>query len=121
MQRSAANRPWMPCLGNHQAELANVTTFTQIRTGAKPVADATDAGRLVGHDRPGRRVRRGLFRVDPGKPGGDTTITVTYYHAPTTTAGADYSVLETFRLTRPRHDCRRFGFGNDREVRAGGR
>lgn len=62
------------------------------------------------------------FRVDPGKPGGDTTITVTHYHAPTATAGAaDYSVLETCQLTRPRHDCRRFGFGNDREVRAGGR
>ena len=62
------------------------------------------------------------FRVDPGKPGGDTTITVTHYPAPTATAGAaDYSVSETCQLTRPRHDCRRFGFGNDREVRAGGR
>ena len=64
-------------------------------------------------------------QVDPGKPGGDTTITVTYYHAPTATAGvaAGYSVLESFQLTRPRHDGRGFGFGfgNDGEVRAAGR
>jgi hypothetical protein len=44
-------------------------------------------------------------RVDPGEPGENTTITVTYYHAPTQTSGTpDYTVLETFQLTRPRRD-----------------
>jgi hypothetical protein len=38
------------------------------------------------------------FRLDPGKPGGDTTITVTYCHAPTATAGAARQAI--CRLTR---------------------
>jgi hypothetical protein len=78
---------WLPLLDRYQvlggggtnkrdnadgAQVANVTTFTQIRTGAKPVA-----------------------------------------------AAAGHRVVESFQLTRPRHDCRRFrfGFGNDGEVR----
>jgi hypothetical protein len=47
----------------------------------------------------------GCDAVDPGQRGGDTTITVTYYQAPTQTSGSpEYSVLETFQLTRPRSD-----------------
>jgi hypothetical protein len=57
------------------------------------------------------------FQVDPGKPGGDTTITVTYYHAPTQKSGTpDYSVLESFQLTRPRRDGSVGAFGNDRKT-----
>ncbi len=85
------------------AKVANATTFTQIRTGStKPAADATEPAELVGDDRPeptptGSRTSQ----VDPGEPGGNTTITVTYYHAPTQTTGTpSYSVLETFQLTR---------------------
>jgi hypothetical protein len=55
-----------------------------------------------------------VFDVDPGTPGGQTSITVTQYHAlgadpvnPTTgEAGAptpDYTEFETFTLVRPRH------------------
>ena len=56
-----------------------------------------------------------VFDVDPGQPGGMTSITVTQYHAlgadpvnPTTgEAGAptpDYTEFETFTLVRPRSD-----------------
>jgi 3',5'-cyclic AMP phosphodiesterase CpdA len=57
----------------------------------------------------------GVFDLDPGEPGGDTTITVTYYHAagadptnPNTgvagTPSPDYTKFETFTLFRPRSD-----------------
>jgi hypothetical protein len=56
-----------------------------------------------------------VFDVDPGHPGGHTSITVTYYHAlnadptnPDTGAtGApnpNYTEFETFTLVRPRSD-----------------
>jgi hypothetical protein len=63
------------------------------------------------------------FQVDPGRPGGDTTITVTYYHAPTQKSGTpDYSVLESFQLTRPRRDDRSSGrSGNDKKALAADR
>jgi hypothetical protein len=55
-----------------------------------------------------------VFDVDPGAPGGQTSITVTQYHAlgadpvnPTTgetgTPTPDYTEFETFTLVRPRH------------------
>ena len=58
-----------------------------------------------------------VFDLDPGQPGGDTSITVTYYHAAgadpanpnTGAAGApnpDYTPFETFTLVRPRSDRR---------------
>ena len=62
-----------------------------------------------------------VFDVDPGEErGGATTITVTYLHAATAdptnpNTGAhggptpDYSVFETFTLTRPRRDRRERG------------
>jgi hypothetical protein len=85
------------------AKVANVTTFTQIRTGAKPAPDATEPAAWSAMTDPADAYGVAHFQVDPGQPGGDTTITVTYYHAPTQTSGsADYSVLESFQLTRPR-------------------
>jgi hypothetical protein len=56
-----------------------------------------------------------VFDVDPGEPGGETSITVTYHHAAgadpanpnTGAAGApnpDYTPFETFTLVRPRSD-----------------
>jgi len=85
------------------AKVANVTTFTQIRTGAKPAPDATEPAAWSAMTDPADAYGVAHFQVDPGQPGGSTTINVTYYHAPTQTSGsADYSVLESFQLTRPR-------------------
>ncbi|AKU14901.1 purple acid phosphatase family protein [Luteipulveratus mongoliensis] len=42
------------------------------------------------------------FEVDPGRPGGDTTITVTYYN--TVGTGGALEEFETFTLRRPRSD-----------------
>jgi hypothetical protein len=87
------------------AKVANVTTFTQVRVGAKPAPDATEPAAWSAATDPADAYGMAYFAVDPGKPGGSTTITVTYYHAPTQTSGTpDYSVLETFQLTRPRSD-----------------
>jgi alkaline phosphatase D len=86
--------------------VANVTTFTQIRTGAtQPTADATEPVAWSAKTDSTDAYGIAYFEVDPGLPGGNTTITVTYYHAPTQTTGvAAYSVLETFQLTRVRRD-----------------
>jgi len=90
------------------AKVANATTFTQIRTGAKPGPDATEPAAWSAMTDPADAYGVAYFQVDPGKPGGDTTITVTYYHAPTQATGTPaYSVLESFELTRPRRDCHR--------------
>ena len=56
-----------------------------------------------------------MFDLDPGEPGGETSITVTYYHAvgadptnPNTgvtgTPNPNYTKFETFTLLRPRSD-----------------
>jgi hypothetical protein len=88
------------------ARVANATTFTQIRTGSvKPLPDATEPANWSAKTDPADAYGIAYFQVDPGTPGGNTTITVTYYHAPTQTTGTpSYSVLETFQLTRPRSD-----------------
>ena len=95
---------------------ANVTTFTQIRVGqaspdgkiaagTKPLPDASEPCTWSAKTDTGDAYGIALFNVDPGQPGGNTTITVTYYHAPTQTSGApNYSVYDTFQLTRPRSD-----------------
>jgi hypothetical protein len=90
------------------ADVANVTTFTQIRTGStKPLPDAIEPANWSAKTDPTDAYGIALFAVDPGQPGGSTTITVTYYHAPTQASGtADYSVLESFQLTRRRRDQR---------------
>jgi Purple acid Phosphatase, N-terminal domain/Calcineurin-like phosphoesterase len=102
------------------AKIANTTTFTQIRTGAKPTADATEPAAWSAMTDPVDAYGVAYFQVDPGRLGGNTTITVTYYHAPTQTSGTpDYTVLETFQLTRPRRD-RLFGGPRNHEAAAAG-
>jgi purple acid phosphatase-like protein/calcineurin-like phosphoesterase family protein len=87
------------------AKVANVTSFTQIRTGAKPTPDATEPANWSAMTDPADAYGIAYFQVDPGTPGGNTTITVTYYHAATQTAGTPtYTKLETFQLIRPRSD-----------------
>jgi hypothetical protein len=88
------------------AKVANATTFTQIRTGStKPAADATEPANWSAMTDPADAYGIAYFAVDPGQKGGNTTITVTYYHSPTQTTGTpSYSVLETFQLTRARRD-----------------
>ena len=69
---------------------------------------STPASRLTGRPRWDSTDSYGvaLFSVDPGTTaGGLTTITVTYYDAPTTASGApNYSPFETFQLQRSRSD-----------------
>jgi hypothetical protein len=88
------------------AGTAGVTTFTQIRTGAtKPGPDATEPAVWSARTDTADAYGVAYFAVDPGTQGGNTTITVTYYHAPTQTSGTpSYSTLETFQLTRQRSD-----------------
>jgi len=86
--------------------VANVTTFTQIRTSStKPLPDATEPAAWSAMTDTADAYGVALFSVDPGTPGGNTTITVEYLHAPTATVGPpNYTALETFTLTRPRSD-----------------
>ena len=89
------------------AEVANVTTFTQIRTGStKPAPDATEPAAWSAKTDTTDAYGVAYFSVDPGSvPGGMTTITLTYYHAPTQTSGTpNYSVYDTVQFTRPRSD-----------------
>ncbi len=93
---------------------ANVTTFTQIRVGTpfdgiaagtKPLSDASEPCTWSANKDSGDAYGVALFSVDPGVQGGNTTISVTYYHAPTQSSGTpDYSSYDTFTLTRPRSD-----------------
>jgi Calcineurin-like phosphoesterase/Purple acid Phosphatase, N-terminal domain len=47
-----------------------------------------------------------VFDLDPGKPGGETTITVNYYHAPGADKAPtpDYELFETVVLSKKRRD-----------------
>jgi hypothetical protein len=47
-----------------------------------------------------------VFDLDPGKPGGKTTITVSYYHAPGAdkTPTATYELFDTIVLSKPHHE-----------------
>jgi hypothetical protein len=54
-----------------------------------------------------------VFDVSPGsEAGGQTSVTVRYYHAvgadPVSAAAGDYTLFETFTLVRPRSDGRRW-------------
>ena len=51
------------------AKIANTTTFTQIRTGAKPTADATEPAAWSAMTDPVDAYGVAHFQVDPGKPG----------------------------------------------------
>jgi Purple acid Phosphatase, N-terminal domain/Calcineurin-like phosphoesterase len=93
---------------------ANVTTFTQIRVGTafdgiaagtKPLSDASEPCTWSANKDTTDAYGIALFSIDPGEQGGNTTMTVTYYHAPTQSSGTpNYSVYDTFYLTRPRSD-----------------
>jgi hypothetical protein len=104
---------------------ANVTTFTQVRTGGaygsptvpagtKPAPDAGEQATWSANTDTTDAYGVALFSVDPGVAGGYTTMTVNYYHAGTQTASgstADQPVpaygttpYDTFQLTRPRAD-----------------
>ncbi|HEX4584554.1 MAG TPA: metallophosphoesterase family protein [Burkholderiaceae bacterium] len=50
----------------------------------------------------------GVFDLDPGEPGGRTTITVRYFHAPGAdkTPTSDYELFETVILAKERRDSR---------------
>jgi Purple acid Phosphatase, N-terminal domain/Calcineurin-like phosphoesterase len=91
------------------------TADVYARAGADALEDATWSAKRDTSTGYGIAV----FDVDPGTArGGQTSITVTYYHAPgadpvnpaTGEAGAptpDYTKFETFTLVRPRSDGRR--------------
>ncbi len=93
---------------------ANVTTFTQIRVGTafdgiaagtKPLPDASEPCSWSAVKDTTDAYGIALFSVNPGVQGGNTTMTVTYYHAPTQSSGTpNYSTYDTFYLTRPRSD-----------------
>ena len=91
-------------------DVANVTTFTQTRTGTKPLSDATEPAAWSAMTNSTDAYGVAYFEVDPGQPGGNTTITVTYYNAPAQTntstdlPAGKYTVYESFSLTRPRSD-----------------
>jgi alkaline phosphatase D len=93
---------------NAYATKANVTTFTQIRTGStKPTPDATEPATWSAMTDTADAYGIALFQVDPGQPGGNTTITISYYHAATQTSGTpNYgsSPYDRFQLVRPRSD-----------------
>jgi hypothetical protein len=50
----------------------------------------------------------GVFDLDPGEPGGRTTITVRYFHAPGAdkTPTSDYELFETVILAKERREAR---------------
>jgi hypothetical protein len=95
---------------------ASVTTFTQIRVGqpspdssivagTKPLTDASEPCTWSARTDTTDAYGIAAFSVDPGVHGGNTTISVTYYHAPTQTSGLpNYSIYDQFQLTRPRSD-----------------
>ncbi len=83
---------------------------------ARAAADAREDAIWSAKRDPATGYGIGVFDVDPGSvPGGETSITVTYYHAPnadptnpTTSApgmpNPNYSEFEQFTLVRPRSD-----------------
>jgi len=81
----------------------------------RPAADAVEDAPWSAKRDPSTGYGIAVFDVDPGVPGGMTSIKVTHYHAAgadpvnpaTGEAGAptpDYTEFETFTLTRPRSD-----------------
>jgi alkaline phosphatase D len=103
---------------NTSAESAYVTTFTQVRTGAKPTPDSWEPAAWSAVTDPqvsptnlGYPYGVAYFSVDPGEQGGATTITVTYVHAVlqanigSDTPGPSYTQFDQFQVTRPRSDA----------------
>ncbi len=110
---------------------AQVTTFTQVRTGAKATGQTTTAGTKPTPDAIESQSWSavtdttdaygvGYFSVNPGTTGGYTTLSITYFHTPTTyntgtkkataptatntPATGAYTSYDSFTLTRPRAD-----------------
>ena len=76
-----------------------------IAAGTKPLTDASEPCHWSANKDTTDAYGIALFSVDPGTKGGNTTITVTYYHAPTQTSGLpSYTVYDQSELTRPRSD-----------------
>jgi hypothetical protein len=89
-------------------------------TYTRPVADAYEDAPYSAKGDTSTGYGVTVFDVDPGKPGGQTIMTVSYYHAlgadpVNAVSGAhgapnpDYTLYETFKLTRPRADSENFG------------
>ena len=123
VQLSAAHRPWMPCPGNHEIEFGNgptghnsyLTRYSLPRNGTpfqglwycfQVGADALEDAIWSARRDTDTGYGIGVFDLDPGKPGGTTSITVRYYHA----SGADkvptskYELFETIVPEKDRHD-----------------
>jgi hypothetical protein len=88
---------------------------TSAGTFTRAAADAVEDATWSAMRDPATGYGVAVFDLDPGEPGGETSITVTYYHAAgadpanpgTGAAGApnpDYTPFETFTLARPRSD-----------------
>jgi alkaline phosphatase D len=117
--------------GNLVSGLANVTTFTQIRVGlqyptsgtatiaagTKPLPDASEPNAwscirdsystvTTGNSTGTNSYGIAYFNVDPGTtPGGQTTITITYYHTSLQPSGSpQYTQFDQFVVTRARSD-----------------
>jgi hypothetical protein len=76
-------------------------------TFVRPAADALeDAIWSARRDTTGTGYGIGVFDLDPGGPGGRTTITVRYYHAPGAdkTPTASYELFDTIVLAKRRRD-----------------
>jgi alkaline phosphatase D len=81
------------------------TSGKYVKSPADAVEEAVWSAR---RDPNGHPYGIGVFDLDPGsRPGGQTTITVSYHHAPAVKAGDPppaYTLLETFTLRRRRSD-----------------
>jgi hypothetical protein len=75
---------------------------TFVRAGADAVEDAIWSAKRD----TGTGYGIGVFDLDPGMPGGKTTITVSYYHAvgADKAATSDYELFETIVLAKDRRD-----------------
>jgi hypothetical protein len=80
---------------------------------ARPAADAVEEATWSARRDTSTGYGIAVFDVSPGsEAGGQTSITVRYYHAvgadPVSPAAGDYTLFETFTLVRPRSDGRRW-------------
>src|SRR5262249_23917351 len=73
------------------------------RSGKRPPVYITEPAAWSAVRNAGHGYGFAHFAVDPGRPGGETTMTVTYYDV--TGPGGQIAPFETFRLKRPRRDA----------------
>ena len=79
----------------------------------RPATDAVEAATWSARRDTSTGYGIAVFDVSPGsEAGGQTSVTVRYYHAvgadPVSPAAGDYTLFETFTLVRPRSDGRRW-------------